>query len=179
MSNKIYLAFINEHFPPFWENLAQDLNRCVHFKFEHIRLKIDLNLFYSLERQQYHSTLILSQILKFLPADAHRIVGITQVDLYIPILTFLFGEAQFNGAGALVSTFRLNNKFYGLPKDDQLLYLRTQKEIMHELGHTFGLTHCQNFKCVMHSSTYVEDIDLKMSILCQDCQKILGVDCKE
>ncbi len=179
MNNKIYLAFINDHFPPFWKNLAQDLNRCVHFTFEHTHLKLDLKLFYSVERQQYHSTLVLSQILKFLPPDAHRIVGITQVDLYIPILTFLFGEAQYNGPGALISTYRLKNEFYGLPKDDNLLYIRTQKEIMHELGHTFGLVHCRNFECVMHSSTYVEDIDLKRAILCKACQKLLGVECQE
>lgn len=177
MNNKIYLAYINEHFPPSWKNLVNDLSRCVRFTFEYIHLKLDLKLFHSPERQQYHSTLILSQILKFLPPDAHRIVGITHVDLYIPILTFLFGEAQYNGVGALVSTYRLNNEFYGLPRDDDLLYMRTQKEIMHELGHTFGLVHCQNFKCVMHSSTYVEDIDMKMAILCKECQQIMGVKC--
>jgi archaemetzincin len=134
---------------------------------------MDLNMFYSRERKQFHSTLILSHLLKHLPKDGHKIVGITEVDIYIPILTYLFGEAQLNGQGALVSTHRLDNRYYGLPYDEKLFYQRVVKEIVHELGHTFGLIHCRDYRCVMHSSTYVEDIDLKTARFCRECQEKL------
>jgi len=167
---KIYLAFINKHYPPFWKKLIKDLSNPLEHPLYYIDIHLDLKLFYSAERHQYHSTLILSKILNSMPDDAEKILGITNVDIYIPILTFLFGEAQLNGKGALISTFRLHNEFYGLPKNNHLLYQRTFKEILHELGHTFGLIHCQNYECVMNSSTYVEDIDLKMARFCKYCR---------
>ncbi|GAB4342530.1 MAG: hypothetical protein Kow0037_29990 [Calditrichia bacterium] len=178
MSGKIYLAFINHptEFP--WDNLVVDLKKCVPLPFEKLQVDIDLELYYSRDRGQYYSTLLLTHLLKILPEDGEKIVGIVDVDIFIPILTFLFGEAQFKGKGALVSTYRLRNEFYGLPANDFLLYQRLLKEVLHELGHTLGLVHCRDFECVMNSSTYVEDIDLKHARLCTNCQKILGVDCK-
>jgi archaemetzincin len=177
LNRQIYLAFINGHFPPNWKNLATDLHHCLPFTFEILPLKINLRLFYSTDRNQYHSTLLLGHLLKNLPEQGEKIIGITDVDIYIPILTFLFGEAQLNGRGAVVSTYRLNTKFYGLPRNDQLLYDRTLKEILHELGHTFGLIHCADFECVMNSSTYVENIDLKRASFCQSCQDKMGINC--
>jgi len=175
VNQKIYLAFIDNHFPPFWRNLPRDLNRCFPSTFQAIELSINLKLFYSVERNQYHSTLILAQVLKQLPRDGDKIIGVTNVDIYIPILTFLFGEAQLGGKGALVSTYRLNNRFYGLPSDEDLLYQRVLKEILHELGHTLGLIHCQDFECVMNSSTYVENIDLKHARFCTHCEMALEI----
>lgn len=169
-NKKGYLAFINDYRPPFWENLEKDLSHSLPILFSHLTVESELNLFYSGDRKQYHSTLILSQVINQLPEDGGKIVGITNVDIYIPILTFLFGEAQLQGRGALVSTHRLHNEFYGLPRDDKLLYRRTLKEILHELGHTFGLVHCQNYACAMTFSSYVEGIDLKKAKFCQPCQ---------
>lgn len=179
MTGKIYLALINKHFSQNWNNLAQDLQRCVPFPFKKLHVNLDLNLFYFEERNQYHSTLILSKLIEQLPDGGQKIVGLTHVDIFIPILTFLFGEAQFEGKGALVSTYRLRNEFYGLPGDEKLLYDRTLKEILHELGHTMGLVHCPDFECVMNASTYVEDIDLKLARYCKNCQNALGITCSE
>ncbi len=173
MDAKIYLAYINRQFPPQWQNLIRDISQSIPWQFNLMTVPIDLQLYYSDTRNQYHSTLILAQLLKLLPADGAKIVGITDVDLFIPILTFLFGEAQFNGSGAVVSTYRLHNQFYGLPPDEGLFYHRTLKEILHELGHTLGLIHCQQFECVMRSSTYVEDIDLKHARFCERCQGLV------
>jgi len=124
---------------------------------------------YDPSRNQYHSTLILGRLVEKRPTDAHRILGVTNVDLFIPILTFVFGEAQLGGPAAVVSSHRLRNEFYGLPRDEALLQQRLAKEAIHELGHTFDLVHCANFGCVMQSSTYVEDIDLKTDQFCPSC----------
>jgi archaemetzincin len=103
------------------------------------------------------------------------VLGVAEVDLFIPILTFVFGEAQLEGPGAIVSTHRLNNKFYGLPENQTLLVQRIVKESIHELGHTFGLLHCSSPGCVLNSSTYVEDIDQKSDALCPQCQQRLNI----
>jgi archaemetzincin len=121
------------------------------------------------ERQQYHSSELLQHMQRFLTRDSWRILGVTSVDLYIPILTFVFGEAQMAGPCAIVSAHRLRQEFYGLPPDPEILRLRLLKEAVHELGHTLNLTHCEDYQCAMAPSHAVEWIDLKESVLCSAC----------
>ena len=121
-------------------------------------------------RGQYHSTEILKRLSSDLPQDALRVVGVTDLDLFIPVLTFVFGEAQVNNPCAIVSFYRLKQEVYGLPADEKLLRERLLKEILHELGHTFGLTHCQSWQCVMHTSHTVEAVDVKPGRFCRSCR---------
>lgn len=99
------------------------------------------------------------------------LVGVTDVDLYIPILSFVFGEAQLGGHIAVVSYHRLHQQFYGLPRDDSLLRERLVKEAIHEAGHTLGLTHCDDYDCVMAASHAVEWLDLKGAGFCGACRE--------
>lgn len=122
------------------------------------------------ERQQYHSSEILQRMQGFLTAESWRMLGISAVDLYIPILTFVFGEAQMGGPCAVVSAHRLRQEFYGLPPDHTLYKQRLIKEAVHEIGHTLNLSHCDDYRCVMASSHAVEWIDLKDSELCGACR---------
>lgn len=177
MSVSIYLAYINGYHPEWEHEVTLRIRHCLPFRFEQLPVKMDLDLFYSPDRRQYHSTLILAQLVKHLPREDAKIIGITNHDLYIPILTFLFGESQLDGSAAVISTYRLHNEFYGIPDDRELLITRTGKEALHELGHTFGLIHCPDYQCVMNSSTYVEDIDIKEGKFCKECQQKIGVSC--
>jgi archaemetzincin len=100
------------------------------------------------------------------------VLGVTAQDLFIPILTFVFGEAQLGpgpAAAAVASLHRLRQEFYGLPPDPALARDRLLKEALHELGHTLGLRHCHDYRCVMSSSHAVENIDLKLAEFCPDC----------
>ncbi len=121
------------------------------------------------ERQQYHSSEILARMQGAVNSQSWRVLGVSAVDLYIPILTFVFGEAQMGGPCAVVSLYRLRQEFYGLPADANLLHERLVKEAVHELGHTVNLTHCMDYKCVMAPSHAVEWIDLKESAMCSSC----------
>jgi archaemetzincin len=121
------------------------------------------------ERQQYHSSEILAAMQRYINSNTWRLLGITQLDLYIPILTFVFGEAQLGGTSAVVSYHRLQQGFYGLPQDTDLLANRLLVESVHELGHTLGLTHCHDYQCAMAPSHAVEWIDIKDSGFCEDC----------
>jgi archaemetzincin len=124
-------------------------------------------------RNQYNSSSLLAQLIDAPPADAGRILGVCNFDLFIPILTYVFGEAQLEGIGAIVSIHRLKNEFYGGQSDHHVLMERLLKEATHELGHTYGLYHCRYPGCVMNSSTYVEDIDDKSVMPCRDCLRII------
>jgi archaemetzincin len=133
--------------------------------------RFNLSPVYDPIRNQYNSSGLLLELINETPPETTRILGVTELDLFIPIFTFLFGEAQLNGIGALVSTHRLHNQFYGIPENKELLKSRLLKEGIHELGHTFGLIHCFALNCVMKSSTYVEDIDQKSTHFCRFCQQ--------
>jgi archaemetzincin len=121
------------------------------------------------ERQQYHSSEILSRMETYLGNNAWRLIGVTELDLYIPILTFVFGEAQLGGRRAVVSYHRLRQEFYGLPADLDVLANRPLIETVHELGHTLNLTHCQDYHCAMAAAHAVEWIDIKDSGFCEEC----------
>jgi len=136
-------------------------------------LDINLENAFDQARHQYNSSQILLQIISRPPTDAVKVLGVVNVDLFIPILTFVFGEAQLRGIGSVIGLHRLNNKFYGLPEDSMLLKERLVKEAIHELGHNFGLIHCDNQSCVMKSSTYVEEVDQKSEEMCGRCRELL------
>lgn len=144
--------------------------QCVEF-----RTRLNFQDAYNATRRQYHSTPILTMLKDLEVTGSTRILGVTEVDLFIPIFTFVFGEAQVEGTAALMSTHRLHQHFYGLPEDRNLFFARAEKEAVHELGHAFGLVHCRRFDCVMRFSNSVEEVDLKASNFCQLCEARLPV----
>lgn len=169
----IYILPIETDPFPWIEKLEKTIHRTFGYYSKLASPEICLEKTFDLKRLQYNSSQILLQMITDPPPDAEKILGIVNVDLFIPILTFVFGEAQLNGIGSVVTLHRLNNRFYGLPEDKALLTERLVKEAVHELGHNFGLVHCSNPECVMRSSTYVEDIDHKSVEMCDNCRREL------
>lgn len=144
--------------------------RCLRVKCEIVPVGLDPAPAYHTERQQYHSSEILERMRGLVGPQDWRLLAVADIDLYIPILKYVFGEAQMGGPCAVVSVYRLHQEFYGLDRDDALLGQRLLKESIHELGHTLDLHHCQDYRCVMASSHAVEWIDLKESTLCESCR---------
>lgn len=151
------------------EWLGQVLGQKFHVPVEILSSTLDPSFALHAERQQYHSSEVLASMQSYVTSRTWRLLGIAQFDLYIPILTFVFGEAQLDGKSAVVSYHRLRQEFYGLPPDADLLANRLLVESVHELGHTLRLTHCHDYQCAMAPSHAVEWIDIKDSGFCEDC----------
>jgi archaemetzincin len=128
----------------------------------------DLSQTYNPERKQYFSSKLLASLKK--SEGEERVVGIADVDLYVPRLNFVFGEADVLSGTAIVSLCRLRQEYYGLAPDKALFLARATKELVHELGHTFGLGHCPDNKCIMHFSNSLPDTDLKEAHFCNRCR---------
>ncbi len=174
MDRPVFLAYLNGYAPRWAGPVAERVGRSLGHSVRRIDLALDLAPYYAAERSQYHATLLLAALRRQLPDPAGKIIGVTSVDLFIPVLTFVFGQSQLDGPAAIASTYRLHPEFYGLPADEDLLCTRTVKEAVHELGHAFGLVHCRDPRCVMRASTYVEEVDLKDSSFCAACSAAIN-----
>ncbi len=156
------------------ERLRNQLEARFHTRVNVSGFDLDCRAFFDPHRNQYSSSAIIKQLERYLPTTPCKVLAVTGLDLCIPVLSFVFGEARLNGQCAVVSSYRLDNDFYGLPKNPALTQERLFKEATHELGHTYGLSHCHNLECVMKSTTYVEEIDFKSSRFCDKCCDKLG-----
>jgi archaemetzincin len=129
---------------------------------------------YNPEREQYLSPDIVDRIKKEKSKDCDRILGVVDIDLYVPSLNFVFGQADFHDRVAVISLTRLRQEYYGLSSDEKLFRERALKEAVHELGHTYGLRHCPDTKCVMHFSNSLKDTDIKSHNFCPGCKSKLS-----
>jgi len=123
------------------------------------------------KRNQYSSSVILNEVRAYASKHEkfHGVLGVVDVDIFVPELNYVFGEAYTPGRAALISLWRLKPKFYGESAGSAVFVLRALKESIHELGHTLGLPHCPRSLCVMHFSNSIFDTDKKQSLLCDQC----------
>lgn len=154
----------------FLEKLTSGVAKELRFPVTMVESRIDLSDFYDPMRRQYDGNNLLIEIDSIPSTQYIKKVGLFRIDLYIPILTYIFGQAALNGDTGIASLYRLRNEQYGMKRNEDLLFERFTKVVIHELGHTFGLIHCHIPTCVMRSSTYVEDIDQKSHSFCIKCR---------
>ncbi len=121
-------------------------------------------------RDQLDADALLAALEALPIADDAVLVGLTTLDIALPIFTFVFGRARQGARAALVSLARLDAGFYSLPSDPDLLARRTTDEIVHELGHLASLAHCQNASCLMSFAGSVEKVDVRGSAFCDGCR---------
>jgi len=168
----LYLKTIGSVEVPMLENLVKSLN-----SISSCRVIRDSEYpLYAFEpkRNQYYARKIIEKLDCELPSDCAKLIGITDVDLCTPVLTFVYGEAQLGGNIAIVSVNRLKQEFYDLPPDNNLLAERLLKVCTHELGHCYGLFHCRDPKCVMYLSNNIMSIDTKKKSFCVRCDEFFG-----
>jgi archaemetzincin len=151
------------------KRVVETLGRLFRFPVDTAALELDLDAAFSKERNQYYSTKLIADALGKTGDLEGKVLMLVDFDLYVPVFTFLFGEAQLEGKHSIVSVCRLHEEFYTGKTDDEALFQRTMKEALHELGHNFGLVHCKDWNCVMHTSRGVEEIDVKGAYYCDRC----------
>lgn len=175
--HRVVVSFIGDCGEEIFMPISKGIQRVFGFQAERQRLLPDVEFALDQGREQYHSTVILDRLATLAPDGALRVLAITTVDLFIPILTHVYGEAQLGGRTCIVSTFRLKE---GLsPLSVQATYqIRVVKEAIHELGHTFKLRHCQDPACIMHYCRSIRDVDRKSDQLCRYCKVLLGDEMK-
>ncbi len=160
----------SETIEPVAVHLGQVFNSTIKIK----QVDIDLHSAYNSYRQQYNSSLILSIMRKYIFKDYDKVLGIVDEDLYSGNSNFVFGEAEVDGKYSLISITRLRQEFYNLLPDEGLFITRIRKEAVHELGHTYGLLHCSDRKCVMTFSNSLSDTDYKNDDFCPKCRELLN-----
>jgi archaemetzincin len=126
------------------------------------------------DRRQYHSTAVLRRLEGLRPRGGDApVLGVVDVDLFVPDQPFVFGEADRDARSALVSVFRLKAN-EGRPVSPERFAHRTRVEAAHAAGHLLGLSHCSDFHCVMFLSHTPADSDRKGEGLCNACRSAIG-----
>lgn len=144
------------------------------FKFP-VLIEKNLNIpddYKNLLRNQYPVGKLIFYLKENIKDESLKIIGIISEDIYEDGYNFLFGSAELNGKYAIVSLYRL------FEEDKKLFLDRSIKESTHELGHTFGLGHCNNKSCVMNFSLSINDVDKKEKNFCKLCETKLRISLK-
>ena len=128
---------------------------------------------FSPTRGQWSSVAFLEALLARVPPAAARLLGVTERDLFVPVLSFVYGQAQLGGTVAVVSLARLRPEFHGLPGSPEVVARRAAAEAVHEVGHTFGLVHCHDRRCPMSLSIDLPDLDGKTATPCPTCRAMI------
>jgi archaemetzincin len=121
------------------------------------------------KRYQYDAGIIIDALESMPFKNYEKVVGVLDLDLFIPIFTHVFGEAKQGGKVALVSLFRLGKNADGSSPPEALVHERAVKVALHELGHLFELWHCEHKRCLMHFSGCIEELDEQPLYLCNYC----------
>lgn len=128
---------------------------------------------YDTRRKQYRAGELLSLLKDLAPTGAAKVVGITEKDIFTRQMNFIFGLADVRGKPCVVSTCRLHQSFWGEPENDVLLYRRALKILYHELGHTFGMDHCDKIRCAMCYHNSLPELDVSYICFCPSCTRKL------
>ncbi len=162
----------------FLDSLKEEIKKNFYLECRTVQLLDNIDFAYHEGRNQYYSTEILKKIEELSDEECFKILAITEEDLFIPILTYVFGEAQLDGKAAIVSLLRLRPSIL-TPKEFIKFQDRIIKESLHELGHTFGLTHCRDRRCIMHYCRNIFDVDNKENRFCFFCENFITDRLKE
>ena len=143
-------------------------------------LKFDIHDFISKHRNQVRSSDFLLWVLeKLKPSKEIKILVICDIDAFSGNLNFVFGEAYKGGRVAAIYLPGLRQEFYGLEPKKLVFHERIVKEGIHELGHTFGLFHCNNKLCVMLFSNSLYDTNIKGIDFVSNCKNNLRLKLNE
>ena len=124
-------------------------------------------------RNQYFANIILSKLERVKANSRELVIGICEEELYLPKTHFVLGSADALSGAAVVSLFHFRQEFYGLPEDENKVYPRLYKEVIHQTAYLYSIRGCLNPSCVHYESDDMMDIDNKSARLCDICVRQL------
>lgn len=170
--NSIVISPVGSQDPDILSLVSREIGSFFGYETKIITLLENIDFAIDFKRNQYYSTIVLEKLAERAPVNATKVLAITKHDLFIPILTHVFGEAQLGGKTCIISTYRLMEDLHSM-EWEKALKLRVVKEALHELGHTFKLRHCKDKSCIMSYSRSMLDVDRKSNQLCRYCRRLL------
>ncbi len=172
-TDNIIISPIGSFDDTLFQRVSEKIEMIFSYKAEVVSFLTDISFALDRNREQYNSTAILEKLAEGIPENTVKILAITRVDLFIPILTYVYGEAQLGGKASIVSIHRMKDEL-SLLNPEKTFLNRTAKEAVHELGHTFNLRHCKDPACIMHYSRSIKDVDRKSDEFCRYCRTLLS-----
>lgn len=124
-------------------------------------------------RIQYNAGTLIAAVEAMPLDDYFKIIALVDVDLFIPLLTHVFGEARQNGRVAVVSLYRLAAHVDGTSPSAGRVLERLAKTALHEMGHLLNLLHCDDERCLMHFSGNLDALDRSTFAFCRYCRRTL------
>jgi archaemetzincin len=153
--------------------VAANLQQILHLPVDILPARQTPEFAYSDSRKQYHAARILKNLAESRRPHP-RILALVSVDLFIPVLTHVFGEAQLGGRAAVISLHRFRQNEEGSRVSLDTFYQRAAKVALHEVAHTFDLVHCNQPECIMRFSSGLVELDGLPIIFCDYCEAFLG-----
>jgi archaemetzincin len=129
---------------------------------------------YNRRRLQYNAAHIIQRMEVRAHLGYRKVLGVLNVDLFLPIFTHVFGEAREGGECALVSLYRLKRNVEGLEVSMELVAERAAKVALHEIAHLFNVAHCMDRNCLMHFSMDLQELDETPMEFCFYCRAYLS-----
>jgi archaemetzincin len=170
--HKILISRIGELDQGLIDEIGKEIFNIFGYPVENLSLINDMDFALDPVRSQYHSTIILEKLAELAPTHTLKMIAVCDKDLFIPILTHVYGEAQLGGKTCIISSYRLTDNL-PLVDSHRAFYNRLLKEIIHELGHTFNIRHCPDRSCAMHYCRTLKDVDNKSNRFCRYCSVLL------
>jgi archaemetzincin len=119
------------------------------------------------DRNQYHSNAIMRRLLTVKEPGVQLVLGVADIDLFVPDTPFVFGESDRESHAGVFSTFRFKSEGEAVKK-------RSQMEAAHQAGHLIGLSYCEDVRCLMFFATGLSEFDRRNFSLCNNCKNELN-----
>ncbi len=127
--------------------------------------------------EQFRAQHLFEATAQLVPEDAYSMTTLMVQDVFFDDAQgWGYGFGQHRGGQAVVSFARIDPVVSGLAREEDIQERIPQRAftlLVHEVGHTFGLEHCTEHRCVMNGMADLAELDATPLHLCPQCLRKL------